>query len=97
MGPATDKHQAPTHRLKLYVRAVIESEARPTVAQRQMGQFQYAPYKLLVYFTSTYKMPPRHTSVINLDGGTRITYVYVYRAFVVLSEIHLTKVLSLLR
>ena len=27
MGPATDKHQAPTHRLKLYVRAVIESEA----------------------------------------------------------------------
>ena len=25
MGPATDKHQAPTHRLKLYVRAVIES------------------------------------------------------------------------
>ena len=26
-GPATDKHQAPTHRLKLYVRAVIESEA----------------------------------------------------------------------
>ena len=24
MGPATDKHQAPTHRLKLYVRAVIE-------------------------------------------------------------------------
>ena len=30
-GLATDKHQAPTHRLKLYVRAVIESEARPTV------------------------------------------------------------------
>ena len=27
VGPATDKHQAPTHRLKLYVRAVIESEA----------------------------------------------------------------------
>ena len=26
MGPATDKHQAPTHQLKLYVRAVIESE-----------------------------------------------------------------------
>ena len=26
MGSATDKHQAPTHRLKLYVRAVIESE-----------------------------------------------------------------------
>ena len=26
-GPATDKHWAPTHRLKLYVRAVIESEA----------------------------------------------------------------------
>ena len=33
MGPATDKHQAPTHRLKLHVRAVIESEARPTVVQ----------------------------------------------------------------
>ena len=27
MGQATDKHQAPTHRLKLYVRAVIESDA----------------------------------------------------------------------
>ena len=27
MGPATDKHQAPTHRLKLYIRAVIESGA----------------------------------------------------------------------
>ena len=26
MGPATDKHQAPTHRLKLYVRAVIEAQ-----------------------------------------------------------------------
>ena len=26
MGPAKDKHQAPTNRLKLYVRAVIESE-----------------------------------------------------------------------
>ena len=31
VGPATDKHQAPTHRLKLYVRAVIESEARPGI------------------------------------------------------------------
>ena len=27
VGPATDKHQAPTHRLKLYVRAIMESEA----------------------------------------------------------------------
>ena len=26
MGPATDKHQAPFHRLKLYVRTIIESE-----------------------------------------------------------------------
>ena len=26
-GPANDKHQAPTKELKLYVRAVIESEA----------------------------------------------------------------------
>ena len=26
MGPATDKHQAPIHRLKFYVRAVIESK-----------------------------------------------------------------------
>ena len=31
VGPATDKHQAPTHRSKLYVRAIIESEAWPTV------------------------------------------------------------------
>ena len=27
VGPATGKHQAPTHRLKIYVRAVIESRA----------------------------------------------------------------------
>ena len=27
MGPAADKHQAPTHRLKLCVRAIIESGA----------------------------------------------------------------------
>ena len=33
VGPATDKHQAPTHQLKLYVRAVIESEAWATVVQ----------------------------------------------------------------
>ena len=33
VGPATDKHQSPTHRLKLYVRAVIESEAWTTVVQ----------------------------------------------------------------
>ena len=33
VGPATDKHQAPTHQLKLHVRAVIESEAWPTVMQ----------------------------------------------------------------
>ena len=33
VGPATDKHQAPTHGLKLYVRAIIESEAWPTVVQ----------------------------------------------------------------
>ena len=33
VGPATDKHQAPTHQLKLYARAVIESVAWPTVVQ----------------------------------------------------------------
>ena len=33
VGPAIDKHQAPTHRLKLYVIAYIESEAWPTVVQ----------------------------------------------------------------
>ena len=31
LGPATAKHQAPTHRLKLYVRAVFESEAWPNI------------------------------------------------------------------
>ena len=30
VSPATDKHQAPTHRLKFYVRPAIESEAWPT-------------------------------------------------------------------
>ena len=33
VGLATDKHQAPTHRFKLYVRAIIESKAWPTVVQ----------------------------------------------------------------
>ena len=33
VGPATDKRQAPTHRLKLNVRAVKEGEAWPTVVQ----------------------------------------------------------------
>ena len=33
VGPATDKHQSPTHRIKLYVRAVIESETWPTAVQ----------------------------------------------------------------
>ena len=28
---AKEKHQAPTHRLKLYVRAIFESKAWPTV------------------------------------------------------------------
>ena len=32
-GPATDKHQTLTHRLKLYVRAVIDSDAWSTVVQ----------------------------------------------------------------
>ena len=31
MGPATAKHQAPTHRLKFYVRAFIESEQRRAI------------------------------------------------------------------
>ena len=33
LGPATDKHQAPTHQLKFNARAVIESEACPIVVQ----------------------------------------------------------------
>ena len=33
VGPATDKHQIPTRQLKLYVRAIIESEAWPTIMQ----------------------------------------------------------------
>ena len=36
VGPAKDKHQAPTNWLKLSVRAVIESEAWPTVVQLKM-------------------------------------------------------------
>ena len=32
-GPATDKHQEQTRILKLYVRAIIESETLPTVVQ----------------------------------------------------------------
>ena len=33
VGPANDKHQAPTNGLKLYLRTVIKPEARPTVVQ----------------------------------------------------------------
>ena len=33
VGPATAKHQAPTHRVKLYARAVIAYKAWPTVVQ----------------------------------------------------------------
>ena len=33
VGPATAKHQAPTHWLKLNVRAIIESEAWPNIMQ----------------------------------------------------------------
>ena len=33
VGPAKDKHQAPTNVLKLYVRAAMESEAWPTIVQ----------------------------------------------------------------
>ena len=33
VGLATDKHQAPTHQLKFYVKAIIKSEAWPTVVQ----------------------------------------------------------------
>ena len=33
VGSAKDKHQAPTNGFKLYVRAIIESEAWPTVVQ----------------------------------------------------------------
>ena len=33
VGPVKDEHQAPTHWLKLYVTADIESEAWPTVVQ----------------------------------------------------------------
>ena len=33
VGPTTAKHQAPTNRLNIYIRAVIESEAWPTIVQ----------------------------------------------------------------
>ena len=33
VGPATDKYQSPTNPLKLYIKALIESEAWPTVVQ----------------------------------------------------------------
>ena len=43
VGPATDKHKAPTHPLKLYVRAVIESKAWPTIVQLR-GNHSYKPW-----------------------------------------------------
>ena len=42
MGPATEKHQTPTHRLKLYVGAVIESEDTKEKADICNRQFQSA-------------------------------------------------------
>ena len=59
MGPATDKHQAPTHRLKLYVRAVIESEAND---KRQSG----TPSSETMGYAPT---PPVHRK-INNDSET---------------------------
>ena len=47
VGPATDKHQAQTHRLKFYVRAVIESEAWPTVLQHSLYKKKCKPYTMV--------------------------------------------------
>ena len=44
MGPATDKHQTPTLRLKLYVRAIIESKAWPYVVQGMQTVAWYPSY-----------------------------------------------------
>ena len=54
MGPATDKHQAPTHRLKLYVRAVIESEAAQMFAGAKGTEISFTglPYALFCMFYS---------------------------------------------
>ena len=43
VGPATAKHQAPTNRLKLYVRAIIESEAWPNIVQLKIYNFKKKP------------------------------------------------------
>ena len=48
MDPATAKHQTPTHRFKLYVRTVIESEAKPILNK----------YKLAKVLTSHAKVVP---------------------------------------
>ena len=41
VGSAKDKHQAPTKGLKLYVRAVIQSEAWPTIVLFKSFSLQY--------------------------------------------------------
>ena len=37
VGPAKDRRQAPTNKLKLYTRADIESEAWPTIMKAENG------------------------------------------------------------
>ena len=48
VGPATDKHQAPTQRLKVYVTAVIKSEAWPTVVVKEIKFEAYLWDKLRI-------------------------------------------------
>ena len=54
-GPATDKHQVPTHQLKVYVRAVIESEAS-TSCTRSNLQCPVKIFKLSYQDSSISKM-----------------------------------------
>ena len=82
MGPATDKHQAPTHRLKLYVRAVIESEAIWVVKSYNIGTFQKnitAEVKWYHMVTTFYHMLPKNP-LIHLQGAALINLYLVRHA-----------------
>ena len=80
MGPATDKHQAPTHRLKLYVRAVISTSLTMHQVPTKSDHCCYknSALKLLQSFksfsSSPWRMGPYH-----LNGSKHMFHSFTKR------------------
>ena len=82
VGQAKDKHQAPTHRWKLYVKAVLWSETWPTVVQvkrkpwlgLQQGMQFVAWYPCYIPLLITFDY--RFESITNILGLSNNTFIY---------------------